>query len=190
MLGTSGSGNSHTVSLNRESGCAAWSSTRTIDRAPQTLVSGRGSGGQPAGAADDQNTTPRQGSEQPSGSAYPLSLATRSLSLIAQPDVGVPHRHADVAVARQLTGLDERCTVTQQLGDVSVPTHRVEVGSSLFGPVRDANPLEVLLDHQPGSRSATYEVPWRKWADGKPGDRIKPPLTYGPAFRSPTNPRR
>ena len=58
--------------------------------------------------------------------------------LIAQPDVGVPHRHADVAVARQLTGLDERCTVTQQLGDVTVPPHRVEVGSSLFGPVRDA----------------------------------------------------
>ena len=110
--------------------------------------------------------------------------------LIVQADVGVPHRHADVAVASQLTGLDERCTVTQQLGDVSVPTHRVEVGSSLFGPVRDANPLEVLLDHQPGARSATYEVPWRKWADGKPGDRINPPLTYGPAFRSPTNPRR
>ena len=58
--------------------------------------------------------------------------------LIAQPDVDVPHRHADVAVARQLTGLDESCTVTQQLGDVSVPPHRVEVGSSLFGPVRDA----------------------------------------------------
>ena len=58
--------------------------------------------------------------------------------LIVDADVGVPHRHVDVTVASQLAGFGERCTVTQQLGDVTVPPHRVEVGSSLFGPVRDA----------------------------------------------------
>jgi len=42
--------------------------------------------------------------------------------------VGVLHRHADVAMAGQLTGFDKGCTVTQQLGDVGVPPHRVEVG--------------------------------------------------------------
>jgi len=56
----------------------------------------------------------------------------------------------DVTVPGQLTGLDQGSTVTQQLGDVGVPSHRVEVGSSLFGFIRDASPLEVLLDHQPG----------------------------------------
>ena len=30
-----------------------------------------------------------------------------SPGLIAQPDVGVPHRHVDVTVASQLTGLEE-----------------------------------------------------------------------------------
>ena len=71
--------------------------------------------------------------------------------LVVQADVGVPHRHADVAVASQLTGFDEGCTVSQQFGDVSVPSHCVEVGGSLFGMIGDASPLEVLLDHQPRS---------------------------------------
>ena len=57
--------------------------------------------------------------------------------LIVQADVGVPHRHADVAVASQLTGFDEGCTVSQQFGDVSMTSHCVEVGGSLFGLVRD-----------------------------------------------------
>ena len=38
--------------------------------------------------------------------------------LIVDADVGVLHRHADVAMAGQLTGFDKGCTVTQQLGDV------------------------------------------------------------------------
>ena len=37
--------------------------------------------------------------------------------LIVDADVGVLHRHADVAMAGQLTGCDKGCTVTQQLGD-------------------------------------------------------------------------
>ena len=37
--------------------------------------------------------------------------------LIVDADVGVLHRHADVAMAGQLTGFDKGCTVTQQLGD-------------------------------------------------------------------------
>jgi len=32
--------------------------------------------------------------------------------LIVQADVGVPHRHADVTVASQLTGFGEGCTVS------------------------------------------------------------------------------
>ena len=48
--------------------------------------------------------------------------------LVVQADVGVPHRHADITVASQFTGFNKGCTVTQQLGDVSVPSHRVEVG--------------------------------------------------------------
>jgi len=45
--------------------------------------------------------------------------------LIIQPDVGVPHRHADVAVASQFTGLDKGYTVSEQFGEVSVPSMKI-----------------------------------------------------------------
>jgi hypothetical protein len=45
--------------------------------------------------------------------------------LIIQTDVGVPHRHADVAVASQFTGLDKGCTVSETFGDVSVPSMNI-----------------------------------------------------------------
>ena len=68
--------------------------------------------------------------------------------LVVQADVGVPHRHPDIAVASQFTGLDKGCTVSEQFGDVSVPSHRVEVGETVvFVTVRNADSFQIFPDH-------------------------------------------
>ena len=48
-------------------------------------------------------------------------------------------------------GLRSVTPVSQQLGDASVPPGHMKVGSPPFGLIRDANPFELLLGHQPGS---------------------------------------
>ena len=63
--------------------------------------------------------------------------------LIVDADVGVLHRHADVAVAGQLTGFDKGCTVTQQLGYVSVPSHRWAENESAHQQHRYDNSITV-----------------------------------------------
>ncbi len=54
-----------------------------------------------------------------------------------------------VYVANEFLGLDQSCSVSQEIGDVCM-TAGMEVGKPFVGLVRDTNPLQVLLDHQPG----------------------------------------
>ena len=64
-------------------------------------------------------------------------------------DAGVPQRHPDGAMSGQLLGLRETGTVSQELRDGRVPAGRVKVDDAVLRPVRNAYPLQVLLDHEP-----------------------------------------
>jgi hypothetical protein len=66
------------------------------------------------------------------------------------PDMRVPHRHVDVRMPGKLLGLRQRRTVAEQLRDMCMPPRRVEVGDPFLRLIWNADPLKVLLDHEPG----------------------------------------
>ena len=73
--------------------------------------------------------------------------------LVVQADVGVPHRHADVAVASQLMGLDEECPFSVQLGNLC---------ASFCGSLSYPNPRPAVLRLTGNVSGGRFQVHFRR----------------------------
>ncbi|HEY4308992.1 MAG TPA: hypothetical protein VGN12_06030 [Pirellulales bacterium] len=64
--------------------------------------------------------------------------------------MGVSHRHANVAMPGELTGMGQRNAAVDESAHMAVAPGRMEVGDPFRGLVLDAGSFEVGLDHPPG----------------------------------------